>query len=550
MKIVSTYSLKKYWAVLQIIAVKSLIVSFMTQNKRYYLILITITFWLSSLAMAEIPRETRKNIIAATVYIVPYDNDLGLFQPWSGSGVIISPSGYLLTNYHVVGDDIAATHDDYHAIYMTDPNKTSELPVFKYWARFVAGLPEYDLALLKIYETADGVAVKGGFPTVPIADANELIPGDDLTIVGYPAVSGDTISVTSGEMSGWLGEDQLNAGNSWIKTDTKISGGNSGGAALNPEGEFIGIPTQFYFDDIEQVSQGYIRPINFIWGLIAAYVKDVSLADEGIKLLMLEQKADQEIKAVRYKTPKRTDFSKIEGSDSKYAELRFDQEISRYISGDEHNYVYHLYKIAVPEGTKVISIEVDGHNRDLDLAIRYDQKITDYDKTDYSDLSTVNDPVFTIFEPKAKVIYVDVINALNADSYYSLFATTDLKDDALNMIDAMPSDDYGFIALDRSFSGKLSAWDGTVIYHSFKVIVPTDKPVTVSLDGFGKDVDIAIREGEAMTSLSYNDADFLDKTTRTRLEHKISKVESGIIYIDVLNYIDQEIKYNLKVTSP
>lgn len=526
---------------------------FMTKNltsRLSILFLIIHLFGFYSLSFAEIPRDTRKNIIAATVYVVPYDNDLGLFQPWSGSGVIISPSGYLVTNYHVVGDDLAATHDNYHAIYMTDPNNTSALPEFKYWARFVSGLAEYDLALLKIYETVDGAPVKRGFPTVPIADANVLIPGDDLTIVGYPAVSGDTISVTSGEMSGWLGEDQLKGGSSWIKTDTKISGGNSGGAALNPQGELIGIPTQFYFDDTEQVSQGYVRPLNFLWGVIAAYVKDVSLADEGIKLLMLEQKADQEIKTVRYKTAKRAEFSKTEGSDGKYAELGFDQEVSRYISGDEHNYIYHLYKITVPEGAEVITIEVDGHNHDLDLAIRYDNKISDYDKTDYSDLSTSNNPSFTIFEPKAKTIYVDVINALDADSYYTLLVSSELKDDALNMIDAMPSDDYGFIALNRKFSGKLVAWDGTVIYHSFKVQVPTDKSITVSLDGLGKDVDIAIREGEAMTSLDYSDADFLDKTTETRLEHSLSKVESGIVYIDVLNYIDEEIKYNLSVTSP
>ncbi len=500
--------------------------------------------------VAEIPREIRKNVISATVYIVPYDNELGLFRPWSGSGVIISPSGYLVTNYHVVGDDIAATHDDYHAIYMTDPNKTSELPEFKYWAKFVTGLPEYDLALLKIYETADGNLLKTRFPAVAVADANELIPGDNLTIVGYPAISGNTISVTSGEMSGWLGEDQLGAGNTWIKTDTKISGGNSGGAALNPAGEMIGIPSQFYYDEAEQVGQSYIRPLNFMWGMIAAYVKDVRVADEGIKLLMLEQKADQEIRAVRYKIAKRTEFAKAEGSDSKYAKIGFGQEISRYIKGDEHNYIYHLYKITVPEGSKFISIEVDGHGSDLDLAARYDQQINDYDKTDYVDLSAVKDPSFAIFEPKAKVIYLDVINALDADSYYSLIINQEPKDDALNMIDAMPSGDYGYIALNREFSGNLKAWDGSAIYHSFRVQVPRDRAINISLDGLGDDVDIAIREAEAMTSLDYSDADILDKTTMSRLEYSLDKVESGIVYIDVLNYIDQEIKYKLKISSP
>ena len=463
--------------------------------------------------------------------------------------MIISPSGYIVTNYHVAGDDLEQTHDDYHAVYMSDPDKTFELPEFKYWAKFVAGSAEFDLAILKIYKTVDGKAFKAGFPSVPIADARKLIPGDDLTIVGYPAISGDTISVTSGEMSGWLGEDQLGAGSSWIKTDTKISGGNSGGAALNPAGELIGIPTQFYFDDAEQVGQGYIRPLNLIWGYIAAYVKDASLADEGIKLLMLEQKADQEIKAVRFKIPKRRELAKAEGSDSEYKTIEFEQEIKRYIAGDDKDYIYHLYKIEAAKDSKAITIALNGQYMDLDLAVRMDDKIQSYDKTDYSDFSEKKNPFITIFEPKAETIYIDVVNSLDSDAFYSLLVTEDVYDTAMNMIDAMPSGDYGYLAPNRSFRGKLEKWDGSVVYHSFTVPVPRDKVITVSLDGFGKDVDIAIRQAEAMNNLTYDDADFLDKSSKTKLEYKLENVESGLLFIDVLNYIDQEISYNLKVTT-
>jgi len=526
---------------------------FMTESLTFsrafkYIIALLIAFY--SLSFAEIPQDIRKNVIAATVYLVPYDNELGLFRPWSGSGVIISPSGYIVTNYHVIGDDLEQTHDDYHAVYVSDPNKTYELPKFKYWARFVVGSPEYDLAIIKIIKAKDGSALKTKFPSVAIADAMQLVPGDDLTIVGYPAVSGDTISVTSGEMSGWLGEDQLGAGSSWIKTDTKISGGNSGGAALNPAGELIGIPTQFYFDDGEQVGQGYIRPLNLLWGYIAAYVKDATVADERIKLLMLEQKADQEIKAVRFKTPLRRELAEAEASDSEYKTIKFDHEISRYIAGDDRDYVYHLYKIKAAKGTKAVTISLDGKYMDLDLAVRVGEKIHSYDKTDFSDFSEKKKPFVTIFEPNAQTIYIDVVNSLDADAFYSLVVTKGIYDTALDMIDAMPSGDYGYLAPNRSFKGKLEKSDGAVVYHSFTVAVPRDRAITVSLDGFGDDVDIAIREESAMIDTSYADAEFLDKSDKSKLEYTLDNVKSGLLFIDVLSYIDKEISYSLKVTTP
>src|SRR5690606_30985477 len=66
--------------------------------------------------------------------------------------------------------------------------------------------------------------------------------GDDLYILGYPAIGGDTITFTRGLVAGFTGDSQLGT-RAWIKTDAAISGGNSGGLAANAAGQLIGVPT-------------------------------------------------------------------------------------------------------------------------------------------------------------------------------------------------------------------------------------------------------------------------------------------------------------------
>ena len=99
-----------------------------------------------------LPRDVRLNILEAVVQIIPYDDAAGSVVDWSGSGTIISPTGYVLTNYHVAGDLDMRRHYDWHVILMTDPSFTDQPPEFYFWARYIAGDPTHDLALLKIEE--------------------------------------------------------------------------------------------------------------------------------------------------------------------------------------------------------------------------------------------------------------------------------------------------------------------------------------------------------------------------------------------------------------
>ncbi len=80
-------------------------------------------------------------------------------------------------------------------------------------------------------------------PVVPLGDSQALRLGDEMYILGYPGIGGETITLTSGEVSGFTAESGRGE-RAFIKTSATIAGGNSGGLAANARGELIGVPTQ------------------------------------------------------------------------------------------------------------------------------------------------------------------------------------------------------------------------------------------------------------------------------------------------------------------
>ncbi|MBI2333421.1 MAG: trypsin-like peptidase domain-containing protein [Chloroflexi bacterium] len=102
-----------------------------------------------------------------------------------------------------------------------------------------------DLAIIQITSTINGTAVDPNtlnLPYVQIGNSDSVHVGDDINIFGFPAIGGNTITFTRGIVSGFSAEDQL-GDRAWIKTDTTISGGNSGGLAADGNGHIIGVPT-------------------------------------------------------------------------------------------------------------------------------------------------------------------------------------------------------------------------------------------------------------------------------------------------------------------
>lgn len=157
---------------------------------------------------------------------------------WSGSGTLISEDGLILTNGHVVDDRF----DEYDHLGVGVTESEDTAPDIKYRAEIKAVDYSIDLAVIKITRQLDGGAVLENFPYVKVGDSNDVHLGDNIQVLGYPGIGGETITFTRGSVSGFTSERAV-GDRAWIKTDATISGGNSGGLAVNDAGELIGVPT-------------------------------------------------------------------------------------------------------------------------------------------------------------------------------------------------------------------------------------------------------------------------------------------------------------------
>ena len=151
-------------------------------------------------------------------------NDCG----WEGSGSIVDDSGHVLTNAHVVQDDYGSQCSDLR-VWFTD--SFDREPAEWVPARFVDADPVHDLALLRL----TGRPVRGREPVR--IDPRRLDPGELITVLGYPGNGGLRMTLTQGVYSGVMDDGD------YIKTDADLAEGNSGGAAFDSSGAFIGVPT-------------------------------------------------------------------------------------------------------------------------------------------------------------------------------------------------------------------------------------------------------------------------------------------------------------------
>jgi serine protease DegQ len=156
-----------------------------------------------------------------------------------GSGVIVSPNGYILTNFHVIesADDIQVSLND---------GKT-------YKAKVIGSDPESDLAILQI--KADKL------PAITFGQMDSLRVGDVVLAIGNPFGVGQT--VTMGIVSA-LGRSHLgiNTFENFIQTDAAINPGNSGGALVDTEGHLVGINTAIYSRSGGSLGIGFAIPVS------------------------------------------------------------------------------------------------------------------------------------------------------------------------------------------------------------------------------------------------------------------------------------------------
>ena len=157
-------------------------------------------------------------------------------QEGLGSGVIISPNGYIVTNNHVVAgaDELTVTLED---------NR-------EFNAKIIGTDPTTDLALIKI----EGK----NLPTLPIGDSDKLKVGQWVIAVGNPFGLSNT--VTAGIVSAKARSMGANGVESFIQTDAAINRGNSGGALVTADGELVGINAMLYSETGSYSGYGFAIP--------------------------------------------------------------------------------------------------------------------------------------------------------------------------------------------------------------------------------------------------------------------------------------------------
>lgn len=158
----------------------------------------------------------------------------------TGSGVIISSDGYIVTNNHVVNgaDELTVTLND---------NR-------EFSARIIGTDPTSDLALIKINSK--------DLPTLPIGDSDKLKVGEWVIAVGNPFNLNST--VTAGIVSAKARSLYANGVESFIQTDAAINAGNSGGALVNTQGELVGINAMLYSQTGSYSGYGFAIPTSIM----------------------------------------------------------------------------------------------------------------------------------------------------------------------------------------------------------------------------------------------------------------------------------------------
>lgn len=171
-------------------------------------------------------------------------------QYGQGSGVIVSPDGYIVTNNHVVADAVDVE------VILADRRQ--------YKGKVVATDPKTDVAVVKIHAS--------NLPTATWGDSSLLAVGDFVLAIGNPL--GLSRTVTFGIVSA-VGRADVGVADfeDFIQTDAPINPGNSGGALVNIQGELVGINTAIASPTGGSVGVGFAIPSNMARAAMQSLIK-------------------------------------------------------------------------------------------------------------------------------------------------------------------------------------------------------------------------------------------------------------------------------------
>ncbi len=182
-----------------------------------------------------------KIVVPVYEYYYGYRQGQPYKQEGTGSGVIISPNGYIVTNYHVIKDatELEVTLNNHQ----------------KYRAEVVGIDPQNDIAVLKIDAT--------GLPYMVFGDSDGLELGEWVLAIGNPFNLGTTVTagIVSAKARDVKGTNKID---SFIQTDAVVNPGNSGGALVNQHGELVGINTMIFSMTGSYIGYSFAIPSNIV----------------------------------------------------------------------------------------------------------------------------------------------------------------------------------------------------------------------------------------------------------------------------------------------
>lgn len=170
-----------------------------------------------------------------------------------GSGVIIRPDGYIVTNNHVIaGADVIEVTLENNKVYP---------------ARLVGTDPATDIALIKI-EGED-------LPVVPIGNSDDLRLGEWVLAIGSPydlrsTITAGIVSAKGRSMPNYDGQYRVE---SFIQTDAAVNPGNSGGALVNAAGELVGINTSIISRTGSYAGYAFAVPVNIVSKIVDDFIE-------------------------------------------------------------------------------------------------------------------------------------------------------------------------------------------------------------------------------------------------------------------------------------
>ncbi|MBR3484862.1 MAG: trypsin-like peptidase domain-containing protein [Bacteroidales bacterium] len=184
-----------------------------------------------------------------------------------GSGVIIRPDGYIVTNNHVIaGADLIEVTLENNRVYP---------------AKLVGTDPATDIALIKI-EAED-------LPTVPLGNSDDLRLGEWVLAIGSPydlrsTITAGIVSAKGRSMPNYDGQYRVE---SFIQTDAAVNPGNSGGALVNAAGELVGINTSIISRTGSYTGYSFAVPVNIVSKVVDDFIEfgEVQRAILGVSIV-------------------------------------------------------------------------------------------------------------------------------------------------------------------------------------------------------------------------------------------------------------------------